>query len=127
MERLSLAFAAFLAGALLAAGAFADEAVDLELVLAVDVSRSIDADEAELQREGYIRAFRDPEVIRAIQQGILGRIAVTYVEWAGFGRWRQISDWQLIDGPAGAEAFIVKLNALPPAAAATGSRERAAS
>ena len=107
----------FMAAAALAMQARADEPVDLELVLAVDVSRSIDADEATLQREGYVRAFRDPEVIRAIQHGILGRIAVTYVEWAGAGHWRQIDGWQLIEGPDGAESLIAKLNGLPPAAA----------
>ena len=117
MKRSFSAIAAFLTVALLAAGAPADESVDLELVLAVDVSRSIDAEEAQLQREGYIRAFRDPEVIRAIRHGILGRIAVTYVEWAGVGHWRRIADWQMIDGPEGAEAFIAKLNELPPASA----------
>lgn len=103
--------------AVFAAPALGDEPVDLELVLAVDMSRSIDAEEARLQRDGYIHAFRDPEVIRAIQTGIMGRIAVTYVEWAGAGHWRQIADWQLIDGPEGAEVFIGRLNKRPPMAA----------
>jgi len=57
-------------------------AVDLELVLAVDVSLSIDAGEARLQRDGYVAAFRDPQVLEAIKGGILGRIAVTYFHWA---------------------------------------------
>ena len=57
--------------------------VDLELVLAVDVSRSMDYDEQRLQRDGYAAAFRHPEVIAAISSGALGKIAVTYVEWAG--------------------------------------------
>lgn len=117
MSRLLSAVTPFCLALALASTVLADEAVDLELVLAVDVSRSIDVDEATLQREGYVRAFRDPEVIRAIQHGILGRIAVIYVEWAGVGHHRHISDWQLIDGPESAESFIARLNDLPPAAA----------
>ena len=58
-------------------------AVDLELVLAVDVSGSIDREEARLQRDGYLAALVDPKVIQAIRSGPLGRIAIAYVEWAG--------------------------------------------
>jgi len=61
----------------------ADRAVDLELVLAADISGSMDSQEAALQREGFVRALRHPEVLKAIQGGQLGRIAVTYVDWAG--------------------------------------------
>ena len=57
--------------------------VDLALVLAVDVSTSMDPDEQDLQRQGYVEAFRSPMVHQAIHKGMLGRIAVTYVEWAG--------------------------------------------
>ena len=57
--------------------------VDLELVLAVDVSLSMDADEQQLQRDGYVAAFRDPGILSAIKSGPNGRIAVTYLEWAG--------------------------------------------
>jgi hypothetical protein len=57
--------------------------VDLELVLAVDVSYSMDLDEQRLQRQGYVAAFLEPELIEAIENGPLGRIAVTYVEWGG--------------------------------------------
>ena len=85
--------------------AAADTPVDLELVLAVDVSLSIDVAEAGLQREGYIRAFRDAEVIRAIQSGILGRIAVTYVEWAGRYQRRVVVGWTVVNGGETAEAF----------------------
>jgi hypothetical protein len=117
MARIVSVASLVLAGALFAAGAAADEPVDLELVLAVDVSRSIDEAEAALQREGYVRAFRDPDVIGAIQRGILGRIAVTYVEWAGAGIWRRIAGWHQIEGAGSAEAFIAKLNEQPPLAA----------
>ena len=57
--------------------------VDLELVLAVDISLSMDEDEQRLQRDGYAAAFRNPEIIEAIKSSPNGRIAVTYVEWAG--------------------------------------------
>src|SRR5690349_8885886 len=57
--------------------------VDLALVIAVDVSTSMDPDEQDLQRQGYVEAFRSPMVYGAIREGMTGRIAVTYVEWAG--------------------------------------------
>ncbi len=63
----------------------AETEVDLALVLAVDVSLSMEPDEQELQRQGFVEAFRSPEVHEAIRKGMLGRIAVTYVEWAGAG------------------------------------------
>lgn len=70
--------------------------VDVELVLAVDVSRSMSLQELEIQRRGYAKALSSPEVISAIQQGLLGRIAVTYVEWAGAYSQRVIVPWTLI-------------------------------
>ena len=73
--------------------------VDLELVLAVDVSRSMDPSEQELQKEGYLAALQHPEVMAAIRAGSSGRIAVTYAEWAGPGSHRVIAPWTLIDGP----------------------------
>ncbi|UCH74329.1 MAG: DUF1194 domain-containing protein [Rhodospirillales bacterium] len=91
--------------------------VDLELVLAVDVSLSIDVAEARLQREGYIQAFRDPEVVRAIRSGILGRIAVTYVEWAGTFQRRTVVDWTLIDGEKTADSFALALQQSAPGSA----------
>ena len=83
--------------------------VDLELVLAVDVSGSVDEEEGRLQREGYIAAIRSPELLKAVQSGILGRIAMTYVEWAGDGFQSTIIDWHLVDGKAAADAFAAKL------------------
>jgi hypothetical protein len=68
--------------------AHAGEEVDLALVLAVDVSESMDTEEQELQRQGFIEAFRSPLVHDAIRDGMLGRVAVTYMEWA---RWTSIS------------------------------------
>jgi len=82
-----------------------EKRVDLELVLAVDVSQSVDQYEGYLQRLGYIRALEDPRVIESIQGGYLGRIAATYVEWAGPGLWRTVVDWRVIGAEADALAF----------------------
>ena len=79
-----------------------DVPVDLELVLAVDVSGSVDEVEAKLQRDGYVQAMRHPDVIKAIASGVLQRIAVTYVEWAGEDTQSTVLDWTLIDGEGAA-------------------------
>ncbi|WP_339947751.1 DUF1194 domain-containing protein [uncultured Albimonas sp.] len=91
--------------------------VDVELVLAVDISRSMDIEELRIQRDGYVAALRDPEVIRAIEGGLLGRIAVKYFEWAGPGRRGVVSAWTLLDGPGAANAFADGLAAGPISAA----------
>lgn len=79
------------------------EPVDLELVLAVDVSRSIDDEEAALQREGYAEAFRHPAVINAIQSNANRRIAVAYVEWAGSDYQKLTIPWTIVsDAESGA-------------------------
>jgi Protein of unknown function (DUF1194) len=57
--------------------------VDMQLVLAVDISFSISVDELDIQRRGYVAAFQDPDVIASITNGYRGRIAVTVLEWAG--------------------------------------------
>jgi hypothetical protein len=90
-----------------------DLAVDLELVLAVDISGSVDEVEARLQREGYIAALRHPQVIEAITSGMLGRIALTYVEWAGDYYQRTMLDWTLIEDAAGAHGFADALAETP--------------
>ncbi|MCG8546322.1 MAG: DUF1194 domain-containing protein [Alphaproteobacteria bacterium] len=89
------------------------EAVDLELILAADVSGSVDEREAHLQREGYQKALVNDDVIKAIEAGMLGRIAVTYVEWAGLGHYKVVVDWSVIHDKASAEAFVAKLTAVP--------------
>lgn len=111
--------AALLVAGLLAApaAAGAELPVDLELVLAVDVSGSIDAEEAAQQREGYVAALEDEAVLEAIQANPWGRIAVTYVEWASADYQRMVVGWTLIDGPAAARAFVAVLGAVAPAAA----------
>jgi hypothetical protein len=91
----------------------ADVPVDLELVLAVDISRSVDDVEAKLQRQGYAAAFTDPRVIEAIQSGALGAIAVSYVEWAGTDYQRTMIDWFLINDGESAGEFAAKVTALP--------------
>jgi len=91
----------------------ADRYVDLELVLAVDVSMSMDADELRLQREGYAAAFRHPDVIDAIKSGLHGRISVTYVEWAGPATQQVIVPWSAIDGDETANDFALALERSP--------------
>src|SRR3712207_6581940 len=71
----------------------ADEPVDVNLVLAVDVSRSIDEDEARLQREGYRAAVADVRVVEAIRGGMIGAVGLAYVEWAGIEYQRLVLPW----------------------------------
>ncbi len=89
--------------------------VDLQLVMAVDVSRSIDEVEAELQRRGYIEAMTNQRVIDAILSGENKRIAVCYVEWAGTHYQQTVIDWMLIDSARAAHAFSDKLSESPRA------------
>lgn len=90
-------------------GAGAQTRVDLELVIAVDVSLSMDMDEQRLQRDGYVAAFRDAELHRAIASGPYGRVAVTYMEWAGPSWQSLIIPWTVIDSPEAARAFASRL------------------
>ena len=106
----AVAMAAFIMAA--AAESRAAE-VDLELVLAVDVSGSIDEDEARLQRDGYVRALTDERVLAAIASGRLGRIAVIYLEWADYTFAQTTVDWDVIDGPEAADRFAQRLAAAP--------------
>ena len=84
-------------------GAQAQEPVDVALVLAVDVSRSMSPRELSIQREGYAAALNHPDVIRAIGQGAYGRIAVTMFEWAGIASVRQVFGWTLVETAADAD------------------------
>jgi hypothetical protein len=88
-------------------------AVDLELILAVDVSGSIDPVEAQLQREGYMAALSSDAVIEAIRSGVLGRIALTYVEWAGIEHQQTLVEWRIIESRADAEVFVAALAEVP--------------
>ncbi|MHB2167768.1 DUF1194 domain-containing protein [Alsobacter sp. R-9] len=90
-------------------GARAETEVDLALVLAVDVSRSMDLEEQRLQREGYVEAFRSEVVHNAIRNGMIGKIAVVYMEWSGPGQQTVVIPWTLIDGQQGAMDFAGRL------------------
>jgi hypothetical protein len=106
-----------LVAALMLRAAWGDPAeteVDLALVLAVDVSFSMEKDEQELQRQGFIEAFRSPEVHDAIRKGMLGRIAVTYIEWAGVTHQEVIVPWTVIEGSADSMEFAGQLAWRPP-------------
>ena len=87
--------------------------VDLELVIAVDVSSSMDLDEQMVQRSGYVGAFSDPIVTNAIRSGLFGRIALTYVEWADSRHQTVIMPWGLIDSDESARKFAAELNTKP--------------
>jgi len=79
--------------------------VDTELVLAVDVSYSMDPEEQQLQREGYITALTSREFMQALRGGMHAKVAVTYFEWAGPFDQKIIVPWRLIDGPEAADGF----------------------
>jgi hypothetical protein len=83
--------------------------VDVELILAVDVSYSMDPDEQALQREGYMSAITSREFLRALREGNHARIAMTYFEWAGTHHQQIIVPWRLIDGPESAEGFAADI------------------
>lgn len=86
-------------------------AVDVELVLAVDVSRSMDESERALQRAGYIAALTDPAFSEAVRSGIHGRIALTYFEWSDAIHEASRVDWRIVDGPESAAAFAAAIPA----------------
>ena len=79
--------------------------VDLLLVLAADVSRSVDHPKFMLQREGYAAAVSDRQVLDAIRSGANGKIALSFVEWSGVGAQKVVIDWTAIDGPVAARRF----------------------
>ena len=87
--------------------------VDVELVLAVDISFSMDPEEQELQREGYILALTSNEFLRALRDGIHGKIALSYFEWANVGDRKVIVPWRIIDGPEAADAVAAEIARAP--------------
>lgn len=93
----------------------AAEPVDVLLVLAVDVSRSIDEDEARLQREGYREAVSDPRIVQAIGRGMIGAVAVAYVEWAGIEYQRLVLPWTRIASQSDANRWADALAEAPRA------------
>jgi hypothetical protein len=98
---------------LVPAAARAADDVDLLLVLAVDVSRSIDATKFQLQREGYAAAVSDPHVLEAIGSGRIGRIGLTLVEWSGVGAQKVVVDWTAIGDVESAKGFGDRLLEAP--------------
>ncbi len=91
----------------------AGQAIDVRIVLAADVSRSIDADEFALQQHGYAAAISDPRVIDAILAGRHGAIAVAFVEWAAADEQRTVIDWKVIANADDARAFADALANAP--------------
>ncbi len=87
--------------------------VDMVLVLAIDISGSVDPDEARLQRQGYVEAFRDPVIVKAILGGNHGRIAVAYFEWADSFVQKLLVDWTLLDSEAAILDFTNRLARAP--------------
>lgn len=97
---------------LLAAPAVAEEAVDLELVLAVDASGSVDESEWALQMQGYAAAFRDARVQAALASGPNKRIGVAVVVWADATVPKWESAWSVLAAPADAERFAAFMGGL---------------
>jgi len=87
--------------------------VDVELVIAVDVSYSMDPDEQALQREGYVLALTSKEFLQALHQGAHGKIAITYFEWAGQSDQKILMPWRVIDGPESADAVAAEIARAP--------------
>ncbi|MDQ2081415.1 DUF1194 domain-containing protein [Xanthobacteraceae bacterium Astr-EGSB] len=106
---------AWTASSLAISRASAAEAVDLLLVLAADVSRSVDAKKFQLQREGYAAAVTDPRVLEAIRSGPHSQIAVCFVEWSGSDNQKVVIDWAVVRDRASAQQFAAHLVEAPRA------------
>jgi hypothetical protein len=91
----------------------ANPTVDVELILAVDVSYSMDMDELALQREGYAQAIVSKEFLQALKSGPNGRISVTYFEWAASTDQKIVIPWRVIDGPETADAVANEIIKTP--------------
>ncbi|POF28897.1 DUF1194 domain-containing protein [Roseibium marinum] len=102
-------FCALLGVFLALSSAKAGEQVDVALVLAVDVSRSMSPEELLIQRKGYAVAVSSPDVVRAIELGAYGRIAMMMFEWANDGHAREIVEWSVIENQADALGFAEKI------------------
>jgi hypothetical protein len=89
------------------------EAVDLELVFAADGSGSIDSDELRLQRKGWADALTNEDVLAGIRDGMIGAIAVAYMEWGGPHSQVLVVDWHVIRDAASAKVFADKLMSAP--------------
>lgn len=87
--------------------------VDVELVLAVDVSYSMDLEELAIQREGYAQAITSPDFLQALKSGPHGKVAVTYFEWAAANDQKVIIPWRVVDGPETADAVAAEIMKAP--------------
>jgi hypothetical protein len=87
--------------------------VDIELILATDISYSMDMDELAVQREGYAQALVSKEFLQALKAGPTGKIAITYFEWAASNDQKVIIPWRLIDGPETADAVSAEIMRTP--------------
>ena len=101
---------ALVLAALFTSAAQAQTEVDLALVLAVDISGSMDPEEQTLQREGFVEAFRSPVIHDAIRDGLHGRIAVVYLEWAGTPSQQVAVPWTVVQGAESALDFAERLS-----------------
>ena len=108
LQRMGLVLAAFV---LTVTGAAANNEVDVQIVLAVDVSRSMTDRELQIQRRGYAEALRSEAVARAVESGLLGRVALTYMEWGGQFWQRTIVDWQIVENGEDLAAFAEQITA----------------
>ena len=88
-------------------------AVDVQLILAVDVSYSMDMDELAIQREGYAQAIVSKDFLQALKTGPHGKVAVTYFEWAASSDQKIIIPWRVIDGPESADAVAAEIMKTP--------------
>ena len=101
--------------------------VDVELIIAVDVSYSMDMDELAVQREGYAQAIVSKEFLQALKTGPHGKVAITYFEWAASNDQKIIIPWRVIDGPETADAVAearTKTGVVPYRAQTRRSRRR---
>jgi hypothetical protein len=114
--RLCTALLAVAASCAAAAGAQAKdgkEPVDVELVLAVDISYSMDTTEQRLQRSGYVQALTSPQFLNALRSGPTGRIAIKYIQWASYSDQDTLIEWTVIDGPDSARRVADRLAEAP--------------
>ena len=87
--------------------------VDIKLVIATDVSLSINDEEEQLEREGIAEVFLDPDVVKAIKSGALGRIAVAMLDWSSPNYDRVVLDWTFVEDEASATALAEKVRTIP--------------
>lgn len=98
---------------ILAGGSVRAERVDVALVLAADVSRSVDEEEFRLQRDGIATALTDPKVLNAIRSGLHGAVAICFVEWSGVGQQLVVADWVVVHDLASAQKIAGVVRAAP--------------